>query len=118
MFDYQTPLAEQLGLRGTPTRRASEQLMQRYYTTAKTITQLNTILLQNLESRLGGEPGDTPRALNERFRVRGERLEASSEDLFEREPRAILESFVLLQQHQELRGMTAETLRALWRGAG
>jgi [protein-PII] uridylyltransferase len=115
VFDYQTPLAEQLGFRGTPTRRASEQLMQRYYTTAKTITQLNTILLQNLESRLGGEPGDTPRALNERFRVRGERLEASSEDLFEREPRAILESFVLLQQHQELRGMTAETLRALWR---
>ncbi|MGH8689251.1 MAG: ACT domain-containing protein, partial [Burkholderiales bacterium] len=32
-----------------------------------------------------------------------------------REPRAILESFLLLQQHRELRGMTAATLRALWR---
>jgi len=115
VFDYQTPLAEQCGLRGTPTRRAGEQLMQRYYTTAKAVTQLNTILLQNLEARLVGDPQETPRALNERFRVRGERLEACDENLFEREPRAILESFVLLQQHQALRGMTAETLRALWR---
>jgi [protein-PII] uridylyltransferase len=115
VFDYQTPLAEQCGLRGTPTRRASEQLMQRYYTNAKAIRQLNTILLQNLESRFGGEPEGSPRPLNERFRVRGERLEACDEGLFEREPRAILESFVLLQQHQALRGMTAETLRALWR---
>ncbi len=115
VFDYQTPLAEQCGYRGSPTRRASEQLMQRYYTTAKAVTQLNTILLQNLEARLIGESDATPLALNERFLVRGERLEACAEDLFEREPRAILESFVLLQQHQELRGMTAATLRALWR---
>ena len=115
VFDYQTSLAEQCGYRGSPTRRASEQLMQRYYTTAKAVTQLNTILLQNLEARLIGESDATPLALNERFRVRGERLEACAEDLFEREPRAILESFVLLQQHQELRGMTAATLRALWR---
>jgi len=115
VFDYQTPLAEQCGYRGTPTRRPSEQLMQRYYTTAKAVIQLNTILLQNLEARLLGESDATPIALNERFQVRGERLEACAEDLFEREPRAILESFVLLQQHQELRGMTASTLRALWR---
>jgi [protein-PII] uridylyltransferase len=115
VFDYQTPLAEQCGCRGTPVRRPSEQLMQRYYTTAKAVTQLNTILLQNLEARLVGESDATPLALNERFQVRGERLEACAEDLFEREPRAILESFVLLQQHQELRGMSAATLRALWR---
>ena len=47
--------------------------------------------------------------------MRGEFLEAIDESLFEREPRAILESFLLLQQHQTLRGMTAGTLRALWR---
>jgi [protein-PII] uridylyltransferase len=115
VFDYQTALAEQCGFRGTPTRSAGEQLMQRYYHTAKGVTQLNTILLQNLEARLLPEEDVAPRPLNERFQVRGERLEACREDLFEREPRSILESFLLLQQHQELRGMTAPTLRALWR---
>jgi [protein-PII] uridylyltransferase len=115
VFDYQTQLAQQCGYRGSSTRRPSEQLMQRYYTTAKAVTQLNTVLLQNLEARLAGEPEGLPSPLNERFQVRGERLEACAEDLFEREPRAILESFVLLQQHPELRGMSAATLRALWR---
>jgi [protein-PII] uridylyltransferase len=115
VFDYQTSLAKQCGHHGTPTRRPSEQLMQRYYTTAKAVTQLNSILLQNLEARLVGEPEVTSQPLNERFQVRGERLAACDEALFEREPRAILESFVLLQQHPELRGMTAATLRALWR---
>ena len=115
VFDYQAALAEQCGWRGSPTRRASEQLMQRYYNTAKGVTQLNTILLQNLEARLLPQADFPPQPLNERFQVRGERLEARREDLFEREPRSILESFLLLQQHQALRGMTAQTLRALWR---
>ncbi len=115
VFDYQAALAEQCGCRGSTTRRASEQLMQRYYHTAKGVTQLNTILLQNLEARLLPQQDLVARPLNERFQVRGERLEACREDLFEREPRSILESFLLLQQHQELRGMTAPTLRALWR---
>jgi [protein-PII] uridylyltransferase len=114
VFDYQSALAEQCGYRGSPARRASEQLMQRYYQAAKGVTQLNTILLLNLEARLLPQKEAAPRALNERFQVRGERLDACREDLFEREPRAILESFLLLQQHQGLRGMTAPTLRALW----
>ena len=115
VFDYQGALAEAHGLRGSPARRASEQLMQRYYHAAKGVTQLNAILLQNLEARLMPDTDAEPRALNERFQVRAGRLEACRDDLFEREPRAILESFLLLQQHQALRGMTAGTLRALWR---
>ncbi len=115
VFDYQKALAEQCGLRGSPTRRASEQLMQRYYHTAKGVTQLNTILLQNLEARLAPRPDTAPRALNERFEVRSNLLHIRQEGTFAREPSAILECFLLMMQHQELRGMTARTLRALWR---
>ena len=118
VFDHQAPLAAQCGFHGSPARQASERLMQRYYRAAKAVTQLNTILLQNLEARLGPETDAPPRLLNERFQVRGELLEARTEGLFAREPRAILESFLLMQQHQELRGMTASTLRALWRASG
>jgi [protein-PII] uridylyltransferase len=114
-FDYQDALASQCGYEeDTAARRASEHLMQAYYRNAKTVTQLNTILLQNLEARFAGEC-PAARALNERFQARGDLLEARHEDLFEREPRAILESFLLMQQHRDLRGMSAPTLRALWR---
>jgi len=115
VFDLQSALAAQLGDKDTPTRRASEAMMQRYYQTAKGVTQLNTILLQNLEARLAPRPDTPPRALNERFEIRSELLHIKREDSFKREPTAILESFLLMMQHQELRGMTARTLRALWR---
>jgi len=117
-FDYQDALALQCGYSAKPSRRASEQLMQGYYRNAKAITQLNTILLQNLQARLAPEPDAAPRILNERFQARGTLLEARREDLFEHEPRAILESFLLMQQHADLRGMSAGTLRALWRARG
>ena len=117
-FDYQDALAGQCGYVTKPSRRASEQLMQAYYRNAKAITQLNTILLQNLQARFAPEPAAAPRVLNERFQARGTLLEARREDLFEREPRAILESFLLMQQHTDLRGMSAGTLRALWRARG
>jgi len=115
VFDLQTALAAQLGHRDTPSRRASEAMMQRYYQTAKGVTQLNTILLQNLEARLAPRPDTGPRPLNERFEVRSELLHIKQENTFERAPTAILEGFLLMMQHPELRGMTARTLRALWR---
>ena len=115
LFDYQTGLAAQFGYVDTPGKRASEQLMQRYYRTAKAITQLNTLLLQNLGVQLLSREDSLPDILNERFQAAHELLEARSADLFERQPSAILESFLLLQQHSELKGMSAATLRALWR---
>ena len=117
-FDYQDALAAQCGYAAELPRRASELLMQAYYRNAKAITQLNAILLQNLEARFAPVPQAPPRVLNERFQARGTLLEARREDLFEREPRAILESFLLMQQHSDLRGMSAATLRALWRARG
>ncbi len=115
VFDFQNALAEQYGIKETADRRASEVMMQKYYRAAKTVTQLNTIVLQNLEARLIPGRDVSPRLLNERFQVRGELLEVVDEKIFEKTPSAILESFLLMMQHQELRGMTAPTLRALWR---
>ena len=115
VFDFQNALAAQLGDRDTAERRASETMMQRYYQTAKAVTQLNAILLQNLEARLAPRPDTAPRQLNERFEVRSELLHIRQESTFVRTPSAILECFLLMMQHPELRGMTARTLRALWR---
>lgn len=115
LFDHQSALAQQFGLRDKPNRLASEQLMQRYYRTAKAVTQLNTIVLQNIGVRIFPRRNREYLPINLRFGIRGERLEACDEQLFERESSAILESFILLQEHHELKGMTAVTLRALWR---
>jgi [protein-PII] uridylyltransferase len=117
VFDLQTPVAQQYGLADTGTRRASEQLMQRYYRNARAVMQLNEIILQNLRSSVFPQAEETARTLNDRFHVHHELLEARAEDLFQREPAAILEVFDLMQRHPELKGIGARTLRALWRSA-
>ena len=115
LFDYQSALAREFGLHDRPHRLASEQLMQRYYRTAKAVFQLNTIVLQNLDVRITPPRDKEYRPINERFGVRDELLVPRDERLFQRQPAAILESFLLLQQHPELKGMSAPALRALWR---
>ena len=117
VFDVQTALATQMGLRDTAHRRASEHLMQRFYRTAIEISQLNAIVLQNLGTRIYPRRMRLTQPINDNFHIRNELLEASDEGLFRREPGAILEAFAILQQHHQLKGMTAETLRALWRAS-
>ena len=114
LFEYQTELALQMGIDATATRRASEHLMQHYYRTKQAVQQLNSVMLQNMRARLFPESTET-RAINARFIARGNLLDLRDEQLFEREPSAIMESFLLLEQHSELEGFSAATVRALWR---
>jgi [protein-PII] uridylyltransferase len=117
VFDVQTPIAETFGLHATGVginaRRASEQLMQRYYLAAKAVTQLNMILLQNIEAWLFPQPY-APVPINERFNDVNGFIDISLDDTFERTPSAVLEVFVLMTERPHLKGMTARTMRALW----
>ncbi|HSD59822.1 MAG TPA: [protein-PII] uridylyltransferase, partial [Burkholderiales bacterium] len=117
LFDYQNALAAELGIADRPPRIASELLMQRFFVTAKAVAQLSTLLTQNLQGRIFPADPGPPVYLNQRFRARNQLLEARSDRLFEREPGAILESFLLLQQHSDLKGIAAPSLRALWRAS-
>lgn len=114
VFDLQSELAAKLNLKDDNHKRASEKLMQRYYQAAKAIQQFNVILLQNLNARL--LPGQKQfTVLNEDFSIENELLALNDPQLFVRKPSAILDSFLILQRHAELKGMSANTLRALWR---
>ncbi len=114
LFDFQTPLAAQMSISASANRRASEHLMQRYYRTKLAVRQFNTILLLNLHDHIFRE-SPPQHALNKRFRINGTLLEIRDENLFEHTPEAIFELFRLMQQHPELTGLCARTLRALWR---
>ncbi len=115
IFDHQEAAARAFGLEATETRRASERLMQLYFRNAKTVTQLNTMLLQSLGSVIFDTTKHAPLIIDQYFQEYRELLDVRSEDIFEQHPAAILKSFLLLQQRPELKGMTARTLRALWR---
>jgi [protein-PII] uridylyltransferase len=114
LFDFQNELAENLGLLNTAQKRASEQLMQSYYRSVKFISLINEITLKTLEFTLSKiAPIITP--INAHFEAQNGLLETKSAQLLQRQPSAILESFLLLQLHPELNGMGANLLRELQR---
>ena len=114
VFDLQTAVAESFGYKAPKGQRVSEVLMRRYYWAAKAVAQLNQILMLNIEERITGSQNAPMRPLNERFLDRAGMLEVVSDDLYEREPHAILETFLIYQQTPGINGLSARTLRALY----
>jgi len=118
VFDLQTAVATSLGLSAQHAQRVSEVLMRRYYWAAKAVVQLNQIVLLNIEARVEGREAEAMRPINARFFDRGGMLEVASDDLYQREPHAILETFLLYQQTVGVKGLSARTLRALYNARG
>ena len=114
VFDLQTAVADSFGLKSTRAQRNSEVLMHRYYWAAKAVGQLNEILLLNIEERVLGRESAPMRPINARFLDRGGMLEVARDSLYEDNPHAILETFLVYQQTPGLRGLSARTLRALY----
>ena len=118
VFDLQTAIAESFGYVNTPALRASEALMRRYYWAAKAVTQLNQILILNIEERVQGSTDAPMRVIDDRFLDRGGYLEVASDDLYQRDRHAILATFLTLQRESTLKGLSARTLRALYNARG
>ncbi|MBC7983734.1 MAG: [protein-PII] uridylyltransferase [Candidatus Obscuribacterales bacterium] len=115
LFDHQVKLAEMFGYEDATYTRAVEQFMQRYYRTALDVSLLNETLLQLFREAILSDPSATPTPINPRFQIRSDYLEITSDDVFDRQPSALLELFVILEQHPEIRGVRASTIRQLTR---
>ncbi len=114
VFDLQGAVAESFGYSATGGQRASEVLMRRYYWAAKAVVQLNQILMLNIEDRVNGVQNPPTRAINDHFVERDGMLEVASDDLYQRHPHAILETFHTFQTTPGIKGLSVRTLRALY----
>ena len=110
LFDHQSRLASMLGYEDATYTLGVEQLMQRYYRTVMGLSRLNEMLLQLFEEAILMDPDAEPHPLNERFQVKNGFLQTTSDHVFEREPSALLELFLHLQQQDDIRGVSALTI--------
>ncbi|MGN6729968.1 MAG: [protein-PII] uridylyltransferase [Rhodanobacteraceae bacterium] len=111
LFDWQRALAARLGFADDGRNLAVEQFMQGFYRAAGTVERLLSQLLERFEEYL--DPLPAPQPLDECFAARGTRLALRDEQLFTREPSAIIAAFACLLDHPGLRGFSAATMRAL-----
>jgi [protein-PII] uridylyltransferase len=114
VFDLQTAVADSFGYKSSRSVRSSEVLMHHYYWAAKAVTQLNQILMLNIEERINGSETAPMREINARFLDRAGMLEIARDDLYTDNPHAILETFLVFQQTPGIKGLSARTLRALY----
>jgi [protein-PII] uridylyltransferase len=112
LFDFQIKLAKLFGYEDASFTLAVEQLMQKYYRTVMDISLLNEMLLQLFREAILTQSAP-PQPINARFQIRNDYLEVTHPEVFARFPSALLELFVLLQQHPEVRGVRAETIRLI-----
>jgi [protein-PII] uridylyltransferase len=111
LFDHQRELARHFGCVDRPGFLAVEQFMKRYYRTVKELSLLNEILLQHFEEAILARGRIKIRPINRRFQSHHGFLEVTHPRVFERAPFALLEMFLLMQQHPELKGVRAGTIR-------
>ena len=111
LFDHQRALASEAGFQDQPGSLAVEQFMKIYYRTIKELSLLNEILLQHFQEAILARGKPRTRALNRRFQAHGEFLETVNDKVFARSPWAMLELFLILQQHPNLKGVRAQTIR-------
>ena len=110
LFDHQVKLAQMLGYEDATYTLAVEQLMQRYYRTVMELSRLNEMLLQLFEEAILLDPEAPATDMGQGFQSRNGYLEAVKEDIFVRDPSALLEIFLLLERNLELRGVNARTI--------
>lgn len=113
-IDYQRELAEQFGYKRTDKRLAVEQFMKDYYLCARSVQQMNSLLLQLFEEQiiLADEARQID-PINNRFHVHNGYLATVENTIFAAYPYAMLELFLILEQHPEIKGVRAETIRQL-----
>ncbi|MBY5937580.1 [protein-PII] uridylyltransferase [Marinobacter nauticus] len=114
LFDHQRALAQMLGYQDEGKRLGVELMMQQYYRTVLALAELADVILQYYDEAIIGSGGeDEIRPLNKRFQVRNLYIEAVNNQVFAYAPYAIMEIFVLMAQHPEIKGIRATTIRSL-----
>ena len=117
-FDLQAPLAKSMGIETDSSRQASEAIMRRYYWAAKAVTQLNDVLLQNIEALLFPQESKTTHPIpgkdNEYFIERQGVLDITDPQLFQKHPEQILRTFLVFAQTTNVKSLSATIFRALY----
>lgn len=112
LFDHQRSLAKQFGYEDEGHSLAVELFMKQYYRSIMDLNRLNEMLLQLFQEEiLLADETSAPLVLNQRFQSRKGFLEVRQAELFSQHPLALLELFLVMEQHPQLKGVRANTIR-------
>lgn len=114
LFDVQKEIAEILGFKDSNEHSAVERMMHQYYRYSLALNELNDLLMLLFQELIiDSQQAATIVPINEYFQRNNDYLEAKDPDLFTHTPNAMLEVFYHLASDDSLKGVRANTIRAL-----
>ena len=114
LIEHQRTLAKQFGYIDDFRSMAVEKFMKDYYRTVMELSRLNEMLLNLFqEELLIRRSFRKPKSINKRFQVHNHFIEVVNENIFKHYPFALLEVFLLMEQHQHIKGVRANTIRLI-----
>lgn len=114
LFEYQRELAKIFGYEDSDEGLAVEQFMHEYYRSVIALRELNDVLLQYLEEKIFQEDASKNLVpINERFQLRDNYIEVTHKNVFDKNPSALLEIFVLMGNDPSILGVRAQTIRLI-----
>ena len=114
LFEYQIKVAALFGYADDDANLAVEKFMHEYYRRVLLLAELNDVLIQHFDqdSVRAGEEEEVI-TLNERFCVRNGYIDVVDEQVFVDHLWALIEIFVLMAEHNYIRGVRASTMRLM-----
>lgn len=113
LFDYQIKLALQFGYEDNSQHLAIEQFMKDYFRAANSLRELNNMLLQFFREEMWETSDKNIVNLNDRFQLNNSAIEVKHPRIFRENPESLLEIFLFMAQHPEIRGARAATIRLI-----
>ena len=115
LFDFQRDIATLFGFTEAQDNAGVEQFMQHYFKTVMQLERLNETLLQDFNEHCLPHDDKAYKAqvINNNFDSIAGYIAARSVNVFQTQPRALLEVFLLLQKIPALKGIRATTIRLI-----
>ena len=117
IFDLQGTLAENRDLCRPDKQTGIEHLMRDFYRTAKTVMQLNGILIPMLRERVSMPYPRIVHDLDAHYFQIGNKIAAKDLLLFQKQPAHLFILLQMWQRHSDVNGVAPKTLRAWWAAA-
>ena len=118
LFDNQQSLASSMRPSSEPppqdVSKAVEAFMKPYYQNVHVVARLNEILLQHFREEIFDTGDEVIESINPRFRLVDDYLDVIRPNLFEKNPTALLEIFIILENYDHLvAGIRSRTIRLI-----
>ena len=115
LFDFQRDIATLFGFTEHKNNAGVEQFMQHYFKTVMQLERLNETLLQLFNERCLPHDGKAYQAqtINNNFDSIAGYIAAKSVNIFQTQPRALFEIFLIMQKIPAIKGVRATTIRLI-----